>query len=51
MHTDMSDKLLNQMYDETRIACGPRKARDPLIVLPTEIAQMILTYFDFKEIV
>ncbi|KAL8903548.1 MAG: hypothetical protein Q9207_003853 [Kuettlingeria erythrocarpa] len=48
---DPTFQLLNQMYDETRRACGPRKARDPLTLLPTEVAQMILTYFDFREIV
>lgn len=31
--------------------CGPRKAKDPLAVLPMEVAQMIISYLDFKHVV
>ncbi|KAL8763916.1 MAG: hypothetical protein Q9184_000359 [Pyrenodesmia sp. 2 TL-2023] len=50
-HAHSFDKLLNQMHDDLNRACGPRKARDPLTVLPNEIAEMILSHFDFKQIV
>ncbi|CAL8582863.1 hypothetical protein XPA_008506 [Xanthoria parietina] len=31
--------------------CGPRKAKDPLTVLPMEVAQMIISCLDFKHVV
>ncbi|KAL8916395.1 MAG: hypothetical protein Q9208_008542 [Pyrenodesmia sp. 3 TL-2023] len=48
---DPSFQLLNQMHDDLSRACGPRKARDPLTVLPNEIAEMIMSHFDFRQIV
>ncbi|KAL8675203.1 MAG: hypothetical protein Q9168_000456 [Polycauliona sp. 1 TL-2023] len=44
-------KLLRELHDALNQKCGPCKARDPLTVLPTEIAQMIMSYLDFRHIV
>ncbi|KAL8882524.1 MAG: hypothetical protein Q9198_000492 [Flavoplaca austrocitrina] len=34
-----------------RKKCGPSRAKDPLTVLPLEIAQMIMSFLDFRHIV
>ncbi|KAL8850609.1 MAG: hypothetical protein Q9221_004479 [Calogaya cf. arnoldii] len=44
-------QLLRDMHDSLDLKCGPRKATDPLTVLPVEIAQMIMSFLDFKNIV
>ncbi|KAL8653094.1 MAG: hypothetical protein Q9226_003987 [Calogaya cf. arnoldii] len=44
-------QLLRDMHDSLDLNCGPRKATDPLTVLPVEIAQMIMSHLDFKHIV
>ncbi|KAI4262194.1 MAG: hypothetical protein L6R42_002625 [Xanthoria sp. 1 TBL-2021] len=44
-------QLLRDIHDSVNQKCGPRKARDPLTVLPVEIAQMIMSYMDFKHVV
>lgn len=44
-------KLLRQMHDEMSRWYTPHKARDPLAVLPSEIAAMVMAYLDFRQIV
>ncbi|KAI4265677.1 MAG: hypothetical protein L6R38_009247 [Xanthoria sp. 2 TBL-2021] len=44
-------QLLRDIHDSMNQKCGPRKAKDPLTVLPMEIAQMIMSYLDFKHVV
>ncbi|KAI4279457.1 MAG: hypothetical protein LQ337_000268 [Flavoplaca oasis] len=44
-------KLLRDIHDSLNQKCGPSKAKDPLTVLPLEIAQMIMGFLDFRHIV
>ncbi|KAL9000977.1 MAG: hypothetical protein Q9169_000461 [Polycauliona sp. 2 TL-2023] len=43
--------LLRELHDAMNHKCGPSEAKDPLTALPTEIAQMIMSYLDFRHIV
>ncbi|KAL8918780.1 MAG: hypothetical protein Q9172_005267 [Xanthocarpia lactea] len=44
-------QLLRELYETLNRRCGPRKAKDPLTVLPTEVAQLIISYLDFTHII
>ncbi|KAL8769137.1 MAG: hypothetical protein Q9209_004771 [Squamulea sp. 1 TL-2023] len=44
-------QLLRELYESMDQKRGPREARDPLTVLPTEVVQMIMGYLDFKHVV
>lgn len=44
-------QLLKSMRDKLERRLNPPKSLDPLTVLPVEIAEMILTYLTFKNIV
>jgi F-box/TPR repeat protein Pof3 len=39
----MSDKLAHK--------CSPPKAIDPILMLPVEIAEMVINYLEFKNLV
>ncbi|KAI4148317.1 MAG: hypothetical protein L6R39_002812 [Caloplaca ligustica] len=49
--SDTDFKILRQMHDGLSRSCIFGKAKDPLAVLPAEIAEMVLSYFDFRQIV
>ncbi|KAL9017749.1 MAG: hypothetical protein Q9185_004906 [Variospora sp. 1 TL-2023] len=44
-------KLLRRMHEDIIRSYGTGRAKDPLTVLPAEIAEMILSYLDFRQIV
>ncbi|KAL8989395.1 MAG: hypothetical protein Q9177_001708 [Variospora cf. flavescens] len=44
-------KLLRRMHEDMIRSYGTGRAKDPLTVLPAEIAEMILSYLDFRQIV
>jgi F-box/TPR repeat protein Pof3 len=44
-------KLLQQLLNKLTRKMSPIKATDPLKVLPVELAEMVLSYLSFKEMV
>lgn len=39
------------MYNKLLTKCSPAKALDPLLVLPLELAEMVLQHLSFNNIV
>ncbi|KAH7086214.1 hypothetical protein FB567DRAFT_560978 [Paraphoma chrysanthemicola] len=48
---DKNFKILQQLHDKTTRKLSPAKSVDPLTVLPVELAEMVLEYLSFKNIV
>ncbi|KAF1355976.1 hypothetical protein EJ07DRAFT_167822 [Lizonia empirigonia] len=48
---DKNFKLLQQLHDKVTRKLSPTKAVDPLTILPVEIAEMILDYLAFNNMV
>ncbi|KAL8971480.1 MAG: hypothetical protein Q9197_003251 [Variospora fuerteventurae] len=44
-------RLLRRMHEDMIRSYGTGRAKDPLTVLPAEIAEMILSYLDFRQII
>ncbi|KAJ4316714.1 hypothetical protein N0V94_005327 [Neodidymelliopsis sp. IMI 364377] len=48
---DKNFRLLQQLHDKITRKLSPAKAIDPFTILPVEIAEMILEYFQFNNMV
>jgi F-box/TPR repeat protein Pof3 len=46
-----SSQLLQQLHDKTTRKLSPAKAVDPLLVLPVELAEMVLEHLAFRNMV
>ena len=44
-------KLLRGMYDKLATKCSPPKAVDPLMVLPTELVELVFQYLNLRNLV
>ena len=44
-------KLLRGMYDKLATKCSPPKAVDPLMVLPTELVELVFQYLNLQNLV
>ncbi|KAL8731841.1 MAG: hypothetical protein Q9166_003125 [cf. Caloplaca sp. 2 TL-2023] len=49
--SDPKFQLLREMYETMNLKCRPRNAKDPLTLLPAEVAELIISNLDFKHIV
>ncbi|CBX97879.1 similar to F-box domain-containing protein [Plenodomus lingam JN3] len=48
---DQNFKVLQQLHDRLTRKLSPATARDPLTVIPIELAEMILEYLSFRQMV
>ena len=48
---DIRLQLIQGMYNKLIAKCSPPKAKDPLLVLPLELGEMILQFLSFIHIV
>ncbi|EAT81132.2 hypothetical protein SNOG_11424 [Parastagonospora nodorum SN15] len=49
--TDKYFKLLQQLHDKTTRKLSPAKSVDPLTILPVELAEIVLEYMTFRQLV
>ncbi|KAF1914168.1 hypothetical protein BDU57DRAFT_540148 [Ampelomyces quisqualis] len=49
--SDKNFKLLQQLHDKTTRKLSPATSVDPLTVLPVELAEMVLEYLTFRQLV